>query len=242
MPTVSVVTTTFNEADNIAACLESVAWADERIVVDGTSPDATAEIARRYTDRVFLQPNHDQWNINKNYGFDRACGDWVLSLDADERITDPLAAEIRRTIEAAPADVHGYAIWRRSFFFGHEIRTCGMYHRIFRLFRRGTARFAAQHPHESLELTAGGRMETLAEPMLHYTYDSVADFVSKMNVYTDREAEAIIAGGSRAPARHGRRRGARILETLCPAGGLPRRRPRPHGERAVCHVRIPCPG
>ena len=199
-PTISVVTTTFNEADNIAACLQSVAWCDERIVVDGTSTDGTIDIARQHTPNVYVQPNHDQWNINKNYGFDHATGDWLLSLDADERITPALAEEIRATIASAPESVLGFEIARRSFFFGREVRSCGMFHTAFRLFRHGAARFDGVHLHEPLLPRVPGEIRELREPMLHYTYDSIAEFVRKTNVYTDREGEAYLSEGYRPKA------------------------------------------
>ncbi|MBI4505944.1 MAG: glycosyltransferase family 2 protein [Chloroflexi bacterium] len=195
MATLTVVTTTYNEEAKIAAALESVRWAEELLVVDGFSQDSTVQIARHYTPHVFQQPNHPNWNANKNFGFDRARGDWVLSLDADERVTPELAAELRAVLLTSP--LVGYRLVRQAFFFGRRVRYGGVDGRHLRLFRRGAARFPCRHPHEGLELLAGGTVGDLRAPLQHDSYDDIADFVRKVNVVTSQEADYLLAQGYR---------------------------------------------
>lgn len=94
MKKISVVVSAFNEEKNIKDCLASVKWAEEIILIDNSSTDRTREIAEKFTDKIFTRPNHLMLNINKNYGFSKASGDWILSLDADERVTEKLQKEI----------------------------------------------------------------------------------------------------------------------------------------------------
>lgn len=199
MPTLTVVTTTYNEEAKIGLALQSVHWADELIVVDGGSQDRTVEIARRYTPHVYTQPNHPNWNVNKNFGFDRARSDWVLSLDADERVTAALAAELRAALAATPHV--GYTLRRQAYFFGRHVRHGGVNGEHFRLFRRGAARFPCAHPHESLTLLVPGTLGRLREPLLHASYDDLTDFVRKMNIVTDQEADYLLAQGYRVRRR-----------------------------------------
>lgn len=199
MATITVVTTTYNEEAKIAAALESVRWADELVVVDGFSHDRTVEIARQYTPHVFQQPNHPNWNVNKNWGFDRARGDWVLSLDADERVTPELAAELRSSLPTAPHVA--FRLVRHAFFFGRRVRFGGVDGTHLRLFRRGAARFPCRHPHEGLELLVRGTVGDLRAPLLHDSYDDISDFVRKMNVVTSQEADYLLAHGYRVRRR-----------------------------------------
>ena len=124
-PRLSVYLIAFNEADKIEAALRSVAWADEIVVADSNSTDATAEIARRYTGRVIQVP-FEGFGKLRNDVIDQLTGDWVFSLDADERCTTAAAAEIRRVI-AEPDAADAYYVPRRNFFFGRWIRHSGWY-------------------------------------------------------------------------------------------------------------------
>jgi len=144
----SVVLVTRNEEERLRACLESVAWADEIVVVDAESEDKTATIAREFTDRVLVRP-WPGYAIQKNDAIDLATGDWALSLDADEVVSAELATEIGHVLAAdGPAD--GYAVPRRNIFWGRWVRHGGLYpdHQV-RLFRRTRGRFNALAVHES---------------------------------------------------------------------------------------------
>ena len=161
---------TFNEADNIRAACESVAWADEIIVVDSRSTDDTREIARDCGARV-IERDWPGFAAQKQFAAESARNDWIFSLDADERVSDELRASImalRETNEAQLAD--GYRTARRSRYMGRWIRGGGWYPDFqLRLYRRTKGRWAGAHVHESVKMDAGGRVETLGGDLLHFS-------------------------------------------------------------------------
>jgi glycosyltransferase involved in cell wall biosynthesis len=177
----SVTVIAWNEEERLRACLESVAWADELIVVDAESTDKTVQLAREFTDKVWVRP-WPGFARQKNFAIEQAAGEWVLSLDADERVTPELAARIRRILaDDGPAD--GYRIPRRNIFWGAWVRHGGLYPDYqARLFRRRAGRFAEDPVHESV--TIAGRVETLAEPLEHRSYRDLEDFVRRSNRYS----------------------------------------------------------
>lgn len=190
----SVGVITLNEEEAIGPCLESVRWADEIIVCDSGSSDKTLAIARQYTDRVYV----DEWrgfSGHKNLCLDRATSPWYLSLDADERVSPELRDRIQAVL-ADPAALDGYAVPRRNFFLGREIRRCGWYpDRSIRLFRRERGRFGARAVHEGVEVQ--GRVGTLDEPLLHYTYSSLREYLERMNRYSTMAALELRDSGRR---------------------------------------------
>jgi glycosyltransferase involved in cell wall biosynthesis len=142
----SAIIITRNEAHNIAACLESVSFCDECIVVDCGSDDNTVRIAKEAGATVITHP-WSGFGAQKNFALSQARGDWVLSIDADERMTWPLAAEILETLKNAPVD--GYEIGRLSTFLGKPMRHSGWFpDYVLRLFRRDKARFSDDLVHE----------------------------------------------------------------------------------------------
>jgi glycosyltransferase involved in cell wall biosynthesis len=194
--TVSVVIITLNEERNIAACLQSVAWADERIVVDAQSTDRTVQIARGYTDRVFIRP-WPGYGRQKNFGIDQASGQWILILDADERVSEVLAREIQLIVTGATqTDVVGYEIPRRNFFYGRWIRSGGLWPDYqLRLFRRSAGRYDDLLLHERLQL--GGRLGRLSAPFDHHSMPTIQDHVRKMIRYTSLGAQGKLNARSR---------------------------------------------
>jgi len=191
---VSVIVTTYNEAENLPDCLESVCWAADLVVVDSGSSDATAAIARRYGVR-FLEHPYESAGRQKNWALAQVVHPWVLILDADERVTPELAAEIR-AIVAADGPLDGYFVGRRSFFLGHEIRHCGWNReRVLRLFRAGSGRYDDRLVHERLQLA--GRAGSLRASLLHYTYRSFASYLDRLQRYTARGAADLRAAGRR---------------------------------------------
>src|SRR5512147_2016260 len=122
----TVITLTLNEEANIRPCLESVAWADEIIVVDSGSTDATVQIAREFTPHIH-QIAWPGFGPAKNFALDRATGEWILWLDADERVTPGLAEEIRALLDRPGVAESGFAVARRAYFLGRWIRHCGWY-------------------------------------------------------------------------------------------------------------------
>jgi len=215
----SVIIITLNEAAHIGACLESVSFADEIVVVDSGSTDATREIAAAMGAKVILADDWPGFGPQKNRALDQASCDWVLSIDADERVTPELAAEIQIVLgnvakasdqgscsaaaaTAGPADtgtdgrVCAYRIARLSNFGGRWIRHSGWWpDHVIRLFQRGTARFKDVAVHESV--VTEGPVATLKGHFLHYPYDSLEQFIAKINHYSSEAAAMMHARGKR---------------------------------------------
>ena len=166
---------TFNEADHIRAACESVAWANEILVVDSESTDATREIARECGARVITRP-WPGFAAQKQFAVDQATHDWIFSLDADERVSDELRRAIEDllyTNESQLAD--GYSIARRSFYMGRWIRGGGWYpDRQLRLYRKSRGRWLGEYIHESVKMDNGSRIEKLQGDILHYTVRDAA--------------------------------------------------------------------
>lgn len=200
MAKLSVVISAYNEEKNIKDCLESVKWADEIIFVDNTSQDKTLEIAKKYTSKTFIRPNNLMLNINKNFGFEKTLGDWILSLDADERVEPELRREIEYLLRqdyGGRAGITGYKIPRKNIIFGKWIQYTGWYPDYqSRLFRRGKGRFDEKHVHE--QLTVSGEVGTLKGHILHSNYESTSQFLYKMTqIYVPNEAKNIAESGKR---------------------------------------------
>lgn len=184
----SVAIAVYNEEKNIEACLASVnGLADEIIVVDGGSGDATVAIARKFTSRIIETDNPPMFHINKQKALDACAGDWILQLDADERVTPALKKEIREVINSGSSDVNGYFIPRKNYFWGHWMRKGGQYpDYVIRLVRRGKAHFPAKSVHEQIEIV--GEPGYLTEPMDHISYRTKADYWRKAESYTSLAA------------------------------------------------------
>ncbi len=197
-PTLSVIVITKNEAAHIDACLASVAFADEWIVVDSESCDDTAERARRFGATVVTTTDWPGFGLQKQRALDRATGRWVLAIDADERVTPELAATLRAVVGRCAGEDAGapsaYEISRLSRMSDRWIRHGDWYpDRVVRLFRRGTARFSADLVHE--HVIAAGRVGRLEGELLHDTMPSYEDALAKLNRYsTGRAADRVAAG------------------------------------------------
>lgn len=194
MSSISVVISAFNEAEKIKDCLSSVQWADEIIVIDNQSTDATAEIARSMKAKVYSEPNKLMLNHNKNLGFERATSTWILNLDADERVTPELEQEIKNIINSNQQFV-GYKIPRKNIIFGKWIEH-GLWwpdHQL-RLFQKGKGKFPCVHVHEYIEVT--GEIETLTQPFIHQNYQTISQFIQKMDrIYTENEVDNKLSAG-----------------------------------------------
>ena len=190
----SVIIITKNEAAHIGDCIDSVAFADEIIVVDSGSTDSTRDIAAAKGALVTLTPDWPGFGPQKNRALDLATGDWVLSLDADERVPAELAVEIQRELTQPRAQA--YKIARLSNFNGRWIRHCGWWpDHVLRLFRRGSARFKDVTVHESV--VADTPAAVLQGHLLHYPYDSLETFIDKINHYSSQAAAMMHARGKR---------------------------------------------
>ncbi len=190
----SVAIITLNEERNIRPCLESVKWAAEVVVCDSGSVDRTLSVAAEYGARTFQDPWRG-FSAHKNLAVTRCTQPWILVLDADERVTAALQAEIEQALEAGgPYD--GYSLARKNFFLGKWIRHGGWYpDRTIRLFRRGRGRFLPRPVHEALEVD--GRIGMLRVALEHYTYASVGDFLRRMDRYAALASEELFTKGRR---------------------------------------------
>jgi glycosyltransferase involved in cell wall biosynthesis len=194
MPRLSVFLITRNEAANIAACLESVAWADEIVVLDSSS-DETPAICARYGARVTTSTEWPGFGPQKNRAMDLASGDWLLSIDADERLTPELRAEIEQVL-AAP-DAEAYEMPRLSSYLGQPMRHGGWWpDHVTRLFRRGAARFNDAKVHEALQVQ--GRTGRLRNHLVHHSFRSVEQVIAKMDSYSSYAAAGMAERGRSA--------------------------------------------
>lgn len=193
---ISVVIITYNEEKNIRRCLEHIQWAQEILVVDANSTDRTVEIAREYTDKIFLH-SFEGYVGQKNYALDLATSDWVLSVDADEVVTQELLDRIRRIWPREKERYDGFTVNRRSQYLGKWIGRCGWYpDRKLRLFRRQKGRWTGDDLHEKVHLE--GKVKDLNADLLHYTYDNLADNIERIQRYSTIFAEAQFGKGRRA--------------------------------------------
>ena len=192
---VSVIVITLNEASNIDACLASVAWADDVLVVDSGSTDATVDIARARGARV-IQRDWPGYSAQKNFAATEARHDWILSVDADERVTPELADEVQRTVAAQPAAA-GYRIPRVTFHLGRWIRTTDWYPDYqLRLYHRGRASWRPKPVHESV--AADGAVEHLSGELQHFAYRDLSHHFATMERYTTLAAEEMRGAGRSA--------------------------------------------
>ena len=196
MSRVTVITLTLNEARNIGPCLESVRWADEILVIDSGSTDETIDRARAFSARV----HEIEWRgygAARNFALEKATGEWILWLDADERVTPELAAEIQQILRDDPAGIDGYSIARRAYFLGRWIRHSGWYPgRVTRLFRRGKGTFSESRVHEQLRLE--GTVAHTKHDLLHLTDPDLAHYMQKFNTYTTLAAQDMVAAGRKS--------------------------------------------
>ncbi len=195
----SVIVITKNEAAHIVGCLDSVSFADEFIVVDSGSSDNTVELARDMGASVEVTSDWPGFGPQKNRALALAQGEWVLSIDADERVTPELAAEIRRVI--ASGDKDAYEIPRLSEFCGRFIRHSGWWpDPVLRLFRRGAGRFTDAAVHEKVVPVAGAtwRAGRLQAHFIHYSYPDLDALITKSNRYSSDAAAMMHARGKRA--------------------------------------------
>jgi len=195
VPKLSVTVVAKNEAADLGAALASVAWADEIVVVDSHSTDETVAIARQYTDRVVV---HDWLGHieQKNYAASLASHDWILSLDADERVTPELATELRALVAGEPTDA-AFRIPRVTWHLGRWIRTTDWYPDYQdRFYDRRRARWTGRYVHEALR--ADGSTGRLAGEIQHYAYRDIADHLETIDRYTTLAARQMREDGRRA--------------------------------------------
>lgn len=185
MASLSVVLATYNEQENLPNCLESVRdLADEIVVVDGSSTDKTASIAKKYGAKVTIVKNLANFHINKQKAIDLATKDWILQLDADERVSPELENEIIAELKKENSSVNGYWMPRKNLFLGKFLMKGGQYpDYTLRLYRRGKGHLPQVHVHEQAEVV--GSVGYLRQTLLHYPYKNFASYLAKWNRYND---------------------------------------------------------
>lgn len=192
MPKVTATVITRNEAANIEAALASVRWADEIIVVDAESTDDTVPLARKFTDRVEIRP-WPGYSAQKNHAASLASNDWILSLDADERVTPELAAEIKALLASEP-DKRGYRIPRISHYLGRWIRGTDWYPDYqLRLYDRRAGTWNGRRVHESVTLNS--EPGQLRHDLQHFPYRDISDHLATIDRYTTLAADQMRADG-----------------------------------------------
>jgi len=207
MARLSVVILTKNEADNIEACIKSVSWVDEIVIYDSGSSDKTREIAGRYTDKVIIDTDWQGFGVHRQRAQKQAVNDWILMLDADERVTPELAEAIRQVV-AEDNRQYVYSLPRLSFVFGRFIRHSGWYpDYVTRLYPQSQASYNDSRVHEKLEYPESMTERKLSGDLLHYTYRDLEHYLVKSAHYAAEWAQQRQARGKRASLLQGQLHG-----------------------------------
>ncbi len=190
----SAIVITFNEAEKIEKCLKSLKFCDEIVVVDSGSTDHTLDIAARYTQRIFIE----QWKgfgLQKQSALEKAAGEWVLSIDADEEVPEPLAEEIIGSVKSNLYS--GFMIPRKNLYGSKWLRHGGQYpDHVLRLFKREAGRFTDSVVHE--RVVVEGRVGKLSNPIVHHAFEDLSSMLEKMNRYSSLGAEQMLKNGKKA--------------------------------------------
>lgn len=189
---ISVVVIAKNEEESIRRCLESVKWADEIVIVDQFSTDRTVEICTDFTDKIFQREMTDGFGPQKQFGVEHASQNWVLSIDADEWLSEELKQSIHEVFRQGP-EYDGYEFMVLTNYLGYWIRHCGWYVPHLRLFDRRTGRFNDSRVHEMV--IVDGRVGRLEGDLLHMSYHDLHQHMSKLDLYTDYDAQIVDAKG-----------------------------------------------
>lgn len=186
---------TYNEEQNLPACLESVRWAPEILVVDSGSKDRTVEIAKSFGAKVLHRP-FTNFAEQRKFLFESATNRWVFYIDADERFTPELQKEIQEAFAGAEPDCAGFTMPRLSYFMGRPIRHCGWYpDRVIRAFDRTLYYNSRERVHG--KMLVKGSVWHMKHDILHYPYKDLTHHMAKMNSYTSESAQGKFSEGKR---------------------------------------------
>jgi glycosyltransferase involved in cell wall biosynthesis len=213
MPKLSVALLTYNEERNIIDCLESVKWANEIVLVDERSCDKTVVLAKKYVtktilvdhdesekvghdDKVDIRGHDTMFHLHKQKAIDACTGDWIFQIDADERVSPEMKEEILEIINSKENEYSGYQFPRKNFIFGRWIGHAGWYpdYQV-KLFRRGKGYLPCRSIHELISID--GKLGTGKSSLMHFHYNSVYDFVDRLNKYTTNDANYLYSKGER---------------------------------------------
>lgn len=194
MGKLSVVISAYNEENKIGDCLLSASFADEIVFVDNSSTDKTVEKAEKFTSKIFKRPNLPMLNTNKNFGFSKVNSDWIFCLDADERISQELASEIKSVIKERHNSISGLWVPRKNMIFGKWMQHTGWYPDYqLRLFKKGKGKFEEKHVHEMIKVW--GETEKLKGHLIHLNFETISQFLHKhINIYSDNEVKNLLEG------------------------------------------------
>lgn len=182
MSSIAALIITQNEEENIRECLESINWCDEIVLVDSYSEDQTVAISREYTEKIYLR-KFDDFAAQRNYALEKIESDWVLVIDADERVSGELRREIEEILSDNSHDVQAYKISFKNYFLGKWIKYCGWYPDYhLRLFKNNHQLKYDGMVHENVKIK--GKINQLANPLIHFTYKNLEHYINKMNHYT----------------------------------------------------------
>lgn len=185
---ISAIVNTLNEEENIEACLQSLDWCDEIVVVDMYSEDKTVEIAQRFTDKIFYHPKMGYVEPARQFALDHTTGDWIFVLDADERVPASLAEKLKEIAEANAYEI--VAIPRRNYILGRWIRHGGNYPDYqARFFQRGRLTFGSQIHHANQLHGKVHRLPKSEPGLIHFSYTDLNSLLSRLIKYTDVEAK-----------------------------------------------------
>ncbi|MDO8487461.1 MAG: glycosyltransferase family 2 protein [Candidatus Curtissbacteria bacterium] len=187
---ISAALATFNEEKNVADCINSLkSFADEIIVVDGSSSDKTRELAQKLGAKVFKTTNKQMFHINKNMAIDKTAGPWIFLIDADERVSSALAREIKDKVKSSPNE-NGFWVNRRNWFIGKFLEKGGAYpDSVIRLFKKGKGRLPQISVHEQVKID--GKVGRLKNDILHLADPDFARYLMRADRYTAQTAREI---------------------------------------------------
>lgn len=187
----SVVVLTKNEDANIAACLDTVKWADEIIIVDDSSTDDTVKIARKYTDKIIINPLKGDFTRQRNIGIDNSSGEWILQMDQDERVTPELKSKMIKILDEG-SDYAAFRFGRKNNFCGRFLESGGEdSHRPLRFFKKGHARFAVSDTRMDELLEVNGPIGDIDAYVEHYNFPDINRYVVRQDFYSGLEAQAL---------------------------------------------------
>ena len=194
-PEISAIVVCFNEEENIRKCLESLRWCNEIVVVDSFSTDGTVEICRQYTDRVIQRP-WAGYRDQKAFAHSQATRDWVILVDADERVPAELRDEIQDALLRFGSRYAAFLIPRLVYYLGRWWRRGGWYPDYdVRLFRRNLATWGGSDPHERILIA--GKVRRLKHPLHHFSYRDIGDHLRRINHFTDVSSGELRGQGKR---------------------------------------------
>ncbi len=186
---ISVIILTKNEESNIAACLNSVSWCDEKIVIDDQSTDNTVEIAKNKGAKVFSRTMGNNFSDQRNYGLEKAQGDWILFIDADERVSSALWYEIMQHTSEAIDDCIGYYIKRQDTMWGRTLKHGEVGNIVLlRLAKKNTGKWEGS-VHEQWKVR--GKTKLLKNSLDHFPHPTVAEFLREISYYTDIRSQEL---------------------------------------------------